>query len=87
MNTTWSRRGLLKAVGLTGAAGAALAACAPAEPEGSGDGGGSSGGTFHGAWPYLPPPEGHFNFAAQPYAGVPTVLLADGPYRDLLTPP
>ena len=56
MNTTWSRRGLLKAVGLTGAAGAALAACAPAEPEGSGDGGGSSGGTFHGAWPYLPPP-------------------------------
>ena len=88
MNTTWSRRSLLKAVGLTGATGAALAACAPAEPDGSGGGeGGGSGGAFHGAWPYLAPPEGHFNFAAQPYAGVPTVLLGDSPYRDLLTPP
>ena len=49
----------------------------------------ASGGAtaFHGAWPYIAPPEGHFNFAAQPYAGVPTVILGDGPYRDLLVPP
>ncbi|AXK46342.1 ABC transporter substrate-binding protein [Brachybacterium saurashtrense] len=85
MSTTWSRRDVLKAVGLTTAAGAGLAACAPAEPEGGGAGG--SGGAFHGAWPYQPAPEGHFNYAAQPYAGVPTVILGDGPYRDLLLPP
>ncbi|MGP5714793.1 ABC transporter substrate-binding protein [Brachybacterium tyrofermentans] len=86
MSMTWSRRDLLKTVGLTTAVGAGMVACAPAEPEG---GGGAGGGAtaFHGAWPYMAPPEGHFNFAAQPYAGVPTVILGDGPYRDLLVPP
>ncbi|WP_114856190.1 ABC transporter substrate-binding protein [Brachybacterium sp. YJGR34] len=88
MSTHLTRRDVLKAVGLTTAAGAGLAACSPAEPDGSGDGGGGGGGgAFHGAWPFLPPPEGHFNFAAMPYAAVPTVILGDGPYRDLLLPP
>lgn len=88
MSMNWSRRDLLKAVGLTSVAGAGMVACAPAEPEGGGGGGeGGAATAFHGAWPYLAPPEGHFNFAAQPYAGVPTVILGDGPYRDLLLPP
>ncbi|MFC0672666.1 ABC transporter substrate-binding protein [Brachybacterium hainanense] len=87
--TTWTRRDLLRAVGLTSAAGAALVACSPAEPGGgsgsNGDGGGAS--AFHGAWPFKPAPEGHFNFAGQPYAGVPTAIIGDGLYRDLLVPP
>ncbi|MGO2755762.1 MAG: ABC transporter substrate-binding protein, partial [Brachybacterium alimentarium] len=88
MISNWTRRDVLKAVGLTTVAGAGVAACAPAEPEGGGGSGGEgSGGDFHGAWPYMPSPEGHFNFAALPYAGVPTVILGDGPYRDLLLPP
>lgn len=88
MSTTWSRRDILKAVGLTTAAGAGMVACSPAEPEGGG-GGGEGGGasSFHGAWPFLPPPEGHFNFAGLPYAGVPTSIIGDGFYRDLLVPP
>ncbi|MFC7374921.1 ABC transporter substrate-binding protein [Brachybacterium sp. GCM10030267] len=86
MSTTWSRRDVLKAVGLTSVAGAGVAACAPAEPEGGGEGG-SGGGAFHGAWPYKQPPEGHFNFAGIPYAAVPTSILGDGLYRDLLVPP
>lgn len=87
MSTTWSRRDVLRAVGLTTAAGAGLAACAPAEPEGGGGGDGGGVTAFHGAWPFLPPPEGHFNFAGQPYAGVPTAIIGDGLYRDLLVPP
>ncbi|WP_193103636.1 ABC transporter substrate-binding protein [Brachybacterium sp. FME24] len=86
MNTTWNRRDVLKAVGLTTVAGAGLAACAPAEPEGGGDGEGGAS-AFHGAWPFQAPPEGHFNFAGLPYAGVPTSIVGDGPYRDLLVPP
>ncbi|PMC74584.1 ABC transporter substrate-binding protein [Brachybacterium sp. UMB0905] len=86
MSTTWSRRDVLKAVGLTSVAGAGMVACAPAEPDGGG-GGGGAGGTFHAAWPFNQPPEGHFNVGAQPYAGLPNVVLADSPYRDLLVPP
>ncbi|MDN5687745.1 MAG: ABC transporter substrate-binding protein [Brachybacterium sp.] len=88
MSTSWSRRDILKAVGLTTAAGAGVAACSPATPEGGGGGGGEgSASTFHGAWPFMPPPEGHFNFAGLPYAGVPTSIIGDGIYRDLLVPP
>lgn len=87
MSMNWSRRDLLKAVGLTSVAGAGMVACAPAEPEGGGGGEGGGASAFHGAWPYMPPPEGHFNFAAQPYAGVPTATIGDGLYRDLLIPP
>src|SRR5690606_38423146 len=86
MSMTWSRRDVLRAVGLTTAAGAGLAACSPAEPEGGGGGAGGSS-TFHGAWPYMAPPEGHFNFGGQRYAGVPTATIGDGIYRDLLIPP
>ena len=87
MSMNWTRRDLLKTVGLTTAVGAGMVACAPAEPEGGGSGEGGAATAFHGAWPYMAAPEGHFNFAAQPYAGVPTVILGDGPYRDLLVPP
>ncbi len=86
MSMTWSRRDVLRAVGLTTVAGAGLAACSPAEPEGGGGAGGGSS-TFHGAWPYMAPPEGHFNFGGQPYSGVPTATIGDGIYRDLLVPP
>lgn len=87
MSYTWSRRDVLRAVGLTSVAGAGLAmtACAPAEPEGGA--GGGAGGEFHGAWPYKQPPEGHFNFAGIPYAAIPTVILGDGIYRNMLVPP
>lgn len=89
MSMNWTRRDLFKTIGLTTAVGAGMVACAPAEPDGSGGGGGEGGGpsAFHGAWPYMAPPEGHFNFAAQPYAGLPTATIGDGLYRDLLIPP
>lgn len=89
MITSWTRRDLLKAVGLTAGAGTALVACSPADTSGDGGGGGGEGGAsaFHGAWPFKPAPEGHFNFAGLPYAGVPTVIMGDGFYRDLLVPP
>ncbi|GIG69944.1 ABC transporter substrate-binding protein [Phytomonospora endophytica] len=81
-----SRRRLfqLAGVGAVGAAGvSALAACSPAEPEG----GGSGNGEFHGAWPFKVSPEGHFNNAGTPFAGVPVRILTDGPYGDLLALP
>lgn len=79
-----SRRRLfqLAGVGAVGAVGvSALAACSPAEPEGG------SSKEFHGAWPYKKTPEGHFNNAGTPFAGVPTRVITDGPYGDLLCLP
>lgn len=91
MTPQLNRRDLLKVVGLVSVAGAgagALTACAPAEPDNPGGGGGGGAtGEFHGAWPYKPAPEGHYNFAGQPYAGIPTVIMGDSPYRDLMVPP
>lgn len=88
--TDLNRRSLLKAVGLISVAGVgvgAVTACAPAEPETPGGSTGGVTGEFHGAWPFKPAPEGHYNFAGVPYAAIPTVILGDGPYRDLLCPP
>lgn len=84
-----SRRGLLQIIGLS-AAGVAglggLSACSPAAPN-DGSGAGTSGGEFHGAWPYKQPPEGNFNNAAGPFGGVPYRIISDGPYGDLINLP
>lgn len=85
MPVPMNRRDLFKIVGLTAAAagaGATVAGCAPAEPQG-----GTGGGEFHGAWPYKQPPEGHYNIGGLPYAGLPLVILFDGIYGDLINPP
>ena len=87
MTAPITRRDLFKVVGLATAAGtggAAVAGCAPAD---TGSEGGTGGGEFHGAWPYKQPPEGNFNIAGLPYAGVPLVILYDGIYGDLMNPP
>lgn len=87
MTAPITRRDLFKIVGLSAAAGAggtAVAGCAPAEPTNDSS---TTGGEFHGAWPYKQPPEGNFNIAGLPYAGVPLVILYDGIYGDLMNPP
>lgn len=87
MTSPVTRRDLFKIVGLTAAAGvggSALAGCAPAEPDSPPE---SGGGEFHGAWPFKNRPEGNFNIAGLPYAGVPLVILFDGIYGDLINPP
>lgn len=81
-----SRRTLLQATGLsTVVAGTgALSACAPAAPNTPQ---GPGGGEFHGGWPYKQPPEGNFNNAGVPFAGVPYRILTDSPYGDLICLP
>lgn len=75
-----SRRSLLQMVGIStlGVAALGAAGCAPAEPGGQQSPGGKKGGEFHGAWPYLEPPEGTWN-----YSGPPNGILNGGIY-DLL---
>lgn len=86
-----SRRTLLQATGLStvvAGAGGLATACAPAEPntpQGSGPAG--TGGEFHGGWPYKQPPEGNFNNAGVPFAGIPYRILTDSPYGDLICLP
>ncbi|HEY9292632.1 MAG TPA: ABC transporter substrate-binding protein [Microlunatus sp.] len=89
-----SRRNLLQVVGLStlGAAGVTAAAgCSPAEPSSSNSagasGGAKKGGEFHGGWPYLPSPQGNYNFVGAPYVPVPNAILFGGPYGDLIAPP
>ncbi|MFD0556370.1 peptide/nickel transport system substrate-binding protein [Stackebrandtia endophytica] len=80
-----SRRRLFQMVGIgaVGVAGAGtLASCSRADdslPEGD-------RGSFHGAYPYETPPDGHYNMAGAPYAPVPRFTL-EGPYRDLIVLP
>ncbi|GAA4922748.1 peptide/nickel transport system substrate-binding protein [Stackebrandtia albiflava] len=80
-----SRRRLFQIVGLgaVGAAGLGTAtACSRADetvPEGE-------RGSFHGAYPYEQPPDGHYNMSGAPYAPVPRFML-EGPYRDLIVLP
>lgn len=80
-----SRRRLFQMVGI-GAVGAAgvgtLSACSRADdsvPEGE-------RGSFHGAYPYEQPPDGHYNMSGAPFAPVPRFML-EGPYRDLIVLP
>jgi len=86
-----SRRTLLQATGLStvvAGTGGLAAACAPSEPNTpQGEGGGGGGGEFHGGWPYKQPPEGNFNNAGVPFAGVPYRILTDSPYGDLICLP
>ena len=93
-----SRRNVLQIMGLStvGVAGlGAAAACAPATPQGGsgggsgsngGSGGSSGGSSYHGAYPYTQPPQGHFNIAGQPFAAVPNAIFP-GPYGDLMNLP
>ncbi|HEY9292630.1 MAG TPA: ABC transporter substrate-binding protein [Microlunatus sp.] len=88
-----SRRSLLQLVGLStlGAAGVGTAAvgCAPAEPTES-DGGASSGakgGEYHGAYPYLPSPQGNYNGMGKPFVGAPNTIMLGNPYGDLIALP
>ena len=80
-----SRRRLFQMVGIgaVGVAGAGtLTACSRADdsvPEGE-------RGSFHGAYPYEQPPDGHYNMSGAPYAPVPRFML-EGPYRDLIVLP
>ncbi|MGH8791549.1 MAG: ABC transporter substrate-binding protein [Stackebrandtia sp.] len=78
-----SRRRLFQAVGI-GAAGAAglggLSACSKADP------GVEDAGSFHGAYPYEQPPDGHYNAGGLPYAPVPRFTF-QAPYLDLITMP
>ncbi len=91
-----SRRSLLQLVGLStlGAAGVGTVAagCSPAQPNQSGSGsnaggGSTSGGEYHGGWPYLPSPQGNYNYVGSPYVGVPNAILFGGIYGDLIAPP
>lgn len=84
-----SRRTLLQATGLStvvAGTGGLASACAPAEPN-TPQGPGGGGGEFHGGWPYKQPPEGNFNNAGVPFAGIPYRILTDSPYGDLICLP
>ncbi|HEX9435835.1 MAG TPA: ABC transporter substrate-binding protein [Candidatus Limnocylindria bacterium] len=74
-----NRRRFLRDAGLT-SLGVVIAACAPAAPAGSPAapaGALKKGGEFHGAWPYVLPPAGHWNGYA------PNGILTTGIYRHL----
>ena len=84
-----SRRTLLQATGLStvvAGTGGLASACAPAAPN-TPQGPGGGGGEFHGGWPYKQPPEGNYNNAGVPFAGVPYRVLTDSPYGDLICLP
>lgn len=84
-----SRRRLFQLMGLGAVGATGIAACSPAdedEPESdeSPGAGQEVGGEFRGAWPYVQPPEGHFNAGGLPYAPNPTYIVAGSPYNDLV---
>src|SRR5512132_1125590 len=79
-----TRRRLLRDATLT-SLGLIAAACAPGTTGTTGTtttGGGTSakGGEFHGGWPYVLAPQGHFNYFAT------NAILGDAIYRDLFIP-
>jgi peptide/nickel transport system substrate-binding protein len=79
----------LSTIGVAGV-GTVAAACSPAEPNQSGDNSGGNStttGEFHGGWPYLPSPQGNYNYVGAPYVPVPNAILFGGPYGDLIAPP
>jgi peptide/nickel transport system substrate-binding protein len=77
-----TRRRFLRDATLT-SLGLIAAACAPGStPNPSGGGGGTAakGGEFHGGWPYVLPPQGHYNYFAT------NAIIGDSIYRDLFIP-
>jgi peptide/nickel transport system substrate-binding protein len=59
-----NRRRFLRDATLT-SLGLIAAACAPSSTGApSGGGGGAKGGEFHGGWPYVLAPQGHWNYFA-----------------------
>ena len=75
-----SRRRFLRDTMLT-SLGLIAAACAPGSTGGTtGGGGGTKGGEFHGGWPYVLPPQGHWNYFAT------NAILGGGIYPDLYIP-
>src|SRR5213593_1581211 len=75
-----SRRRFLRDATLT-SLGLVAAACAPTPGGGTPTGGTSAkGGEFHGAWPYVLPPQGHYNYFAT------NGILFGSIYSDLFVP-
>ena len=78
-----TRRRFLRDATLT-SLGLIAAACAPGSttPGASGSGGGNAakGGEFHGGWPYVLAPQGHWNYFAT------NAILGGGIYTDLYIP-
>ena len=75
-----SRRRFLRDTMLT-SLGLIAAACAPGSTGGTtGGGSGTKGGEFHGGWPYVLPPQGHWNYFAT------NAILGGGIYPDLYIP-
>lgn len=78
-----SRRRLFQAVGVAGlgvAGVTAVSSCSKADTDAA------EAGEFHGAYPYEPPPDGHYNIGGTPYAVMPK-FVQEGPYRDLMVLP
>src|SRR5919201_6017490 len=76
-----TRRRLLRDATLT-SLGLIAAACAPGATGTGGGGGGSAtkGGEFHGGWPYVLAPQGHWNYYAT------NAILGGSIYTDLFIP-
>jgi peptide/nickel transport system substrate-binding protein len=75
-----NRRRFLRDATLT-SLGLIAAACAPSTTGApSGGGAGAKGGEFHGGWPYVLAPQGHWNFFAT------NAILGGGIYTDLFIP-
>ena len=75
-----SRRRFLRDATLT-SLGLVAAACAPTPSGGTPTGGTSAkGGEFHGGWPYVLPPQGHYNYFAT------NGILFGSIYSDLFVP-
>ena len=82
LSYTPTRRRLLRDSMLT-SLGLIAAACAPGttpSPSGGGGGNAAKGGEFHGGWPYVLAPQGHWNFYA------PNAILGGSIYTDLFIP-
>ena len=82
LSYTPTRRRLLRDSMLT-SIGLIAAACAPGTtptPSGGGGGTAAKGGEFHGGWPYVLAPQGHWNYFAT------NAILGGGIYTDLYIP-
>jgi len=77
-----TRRRFLRDATLTslGLIAAACTATPGGGTPGGGGGGAAKGGEFHGGWPYVLPPQGHYNYFAT------NAIIGDSIYRDLFIP-